>query len=149
MNLRIALMVLLLFCCALIAHAHAKDTQIDIAASGLNFLAVCGETIDKPASQLDESDLLRGGQCYGYVKGVEDGIAFGLAVQNSKGRGSMGDLGICLPTEGTVTLNQMTRLVLKYIKDHTEQAHEPTVKMVARAIKSAFPCGVSAPKRSD
>lgn len=132
--------ILLVFYCASIALAKA---QPDITSSGNDFLASCS-VIEKPSEKSTVVDFLKLGTCWGFMQGLEEGIGLSFAAVN-KGEGSIADLGVCLPSEGTVTTEQSTRIVLKYIREHPEKAHERTATLVVLAMKIAFPCSV-APK---
>jgi hypothetical protein len=114
------------------------QAQPDITSSGNDFVASCS-LIEKPSEQLTEVDFLKLGTCWGFMQGLEEGIGLSFAVVN-KGEGSIADLGICFPSEGTVTTEQSTRVVLKYIREHPEKAHERTATLVVLAMKNAFPC---------
>lgn len=127
--------LLLVLHCFLVAPANA---QPDISSSGNNFLATCS-VIEKPNEQLTEADFLNLGACWGFMQGLEEGVGLSFAAVN-KGKGSMADLGVCFPSEGTVTTEQSTRIVLKYIREHPEKAHERTATLVVLAMKNSFPC---------
>jgi hypothetical protein len=79
------------------------------------------------------------------MQGLEEGIELSFATVNKRDS-SMEDLGICFPSEGTITTEQSTRIVLKYIREHPEQAHERTATLIVLALKNAFPCGKPAEK---
>ena len=128
---------LLVFYCLSVAPANA---QPDITSSGNDFLASCS-VIEKPSEQLTDVDFLKLGTCWGFMQGLEEGIGLSFAAVNKR-EGSMADLGVCFPSEGTVTTEQSTRIVLKYIREHPEKAHERTATLVVVAMKTAFPCSV-------
>ena len=124
--------------CVCVLPAVSANAQNDIAESGNNFLVVCS-AIDKPQDQLNEVDFLQLGVCQGYMQGLQDGIGLAFSV-TKKGEGSLEDLGVCFPSDGTVTTQQMTRISLKYIKDNPEKSHQRTATLVVLAAKNAFPC---------
>jgi len=127
----------LLMCVCILSPVFAS-AQNDIAESGNNFLAMCS-AIDKAQDRWDEVDFLHLGVCQGYMEGLQEGIGLAFSFVK-KGEGSLEDLGVCFPSGGTVTTEQMTRVVLKYIKDNPEKAHQRTATLVVLAGKNAFPC---------
>ena len=77
---------------------------------------------DNPGDQID---------CLNYVAGVADMVdvmpeTAGLAP-------------VCIPPEG-VTVGQMGRVVVKYLKNHPEEEHDAAVVLVVVALREAFPC---------
>ncbi|MBZ5686683.1 MAG: hypothetical protein LAP86_16760 [Acidobacteriia bacterium] len=130
----------LAFFCILSFPVNAQ--KANISTSGNRFLEICS-ALDKPTAQLDEMDFLNAGICEGYMLGLDDGVGMSFAVVKNAS-GSMEDLGACVPPE--VELRQTVHIVLKYIKEHPEQAHERTATLVVLATKSAFPCAKAAQK---
>ena len=49
---------------------------------------------------------------------------------------------VCVPQSG-VTLGQLQDIVIKYLREHPEERHEPGVFLVVGAIREAFPCPVA------
>ena len=78
--------------------------------------------------------------------GFNDGVGTAISILQlndsslSYLKNSMEDIKICYP-EG-VENGQLIRLVLKYIRDHPEQAHEPAAVLVVKAELNAFPCAM-------
>jgi len=110
---------------------------VDITESGNAFLATCS-VVEKPktsSEKWNDLDFLHAGMCEGYM----DGLANGIGVAASKAGTSVRDSwSFCLPAE--VTAEQEIRIVLKYIREHPEQAHELTVNLAIWALQTAFPC---------
>ncbi len=50
-----------------------------------------------------------------------------------------GFVPVCIPTE-RVSLGQLGRVVVKYLKDHPEEEHDAAVVLVVVALREAFPC---------
>lgn len=115
----------------------AQQPQEFPATSGNAFVRTCS-VIDKEAekktSVLEMQDVA---VCLGYVRGVTDGIsnevAYASAITNQEPPSPF-----CLPEKSTN--GQLVRIVLKYIGNHPEEAHETTTLLIIAALKDAFPC---------
>lgn len=71
-------------------------------------------------------------QCMGYVSGVLDGIQLNTKIcPESK--------FICSPDEG-LTVEQLTKIVIKYLEEHPEDLQEEAKVLVIIALAKAFPC---------
>jgi hypothetical protein len=136
MTRTIATTFVLMLSCLLIEPLSA---QTDISSSGNGFREVCSSFIDKPQEQFSEVDWFRSGLCGGFLLGLRDGIGLAFSAVKKGDEGSVQDLGVCLPSGATN--DQITRIVLKYITENPETAHEPTATLVVLATKKAFPCG--------
>lgn len=97
-----------------------------IVETGNDILSMCKD----PSATLEWKELAGDQSCLNYIMGVFDGYEV-----TSKG-------GICRP-EG-VTFGQVELVVLKYVKDHPEELHEPAAALVLLALKNAFPCSKGA-----
>ncbi len=62
------------------------------------------------------------GLCLGYVAGAYDAL----------------ETQLCVPGEST--LDQVAKVVQKYLAEHPERLHRPGSVLVALAIKDAWPC---------
>ena len=119
------------------------QTAKDISDSGNRFLEICS-SIEKPSGQVNELDLLNSGACTGFMLGLGDGVALSIQMlkhnDNSLSylKGSMEDLAICIPSD--VEVGQLIRVVLKYIREHPEEAHLRSAELVVLAEFNAFPC---------
>jgi hypothetical protein len=75
--------------------------------------------------------------CYGYLMGVNDMRMLTRTFPKLT--------AYCLP-EG-VTMAQVKSVVVKYLQEHPEELHYPSVRLVNSALSKAFPCtGQPAPK---
>jgi hypothetical protein len=132
--------------------AHAQTIATDVSASGSQFLEVCSvvEKADRK-ERLTETDVADGAFCTGFMIGLSDGV--GLSIEMLKHnnsslsylKGTMEDLAICAPAG--MPVGQGIRIVLKYIREHPEQAHLPTGQLVVLAEFNAFPCAPPKPKQ--
>jgi len=123
-------------------NASAQTMAKDVSSSGNNFLEICS-SVEIPADKMGAADLANMNRCQGFMEGLRDGVGVAAAViQHSNPKlnlkGSISDLGICFPDE--VNLLQVIRVVLKYVREHPEQAHSPSAVLVFTADLQAFPC---------
>jgi hypothetical protein len=68
--------------------------------------------------------------CYGYLMGINDMRMLSGMFPNL--------ITHCIP-EG-VTMAQVKSVVVKYLQEHPEELHYPSVKLVNFALSKAFPC---------
>jgi hypothetical protein len=122
--------------------ARAQDP---ISKSGNAFLAGCS-MVDKEESMTPEVAI-----CVMYIVGLVDGIEGTLSTTNAlksatqTGKGDLKELGICLPRTfppGNVSVSpkQLTRVALKYMREHPEQTHWRTNLLIIDAWLAASPC---------
>jgi hypothetical protein len=126
----------------------AQTATKDISDSGNRFLEVCAST-EKPPAEMNDNDFVNAGLCQGFMLGLGSGIGIATAAAHQLNpnldlKGTAEDIGICLPDE--VELGQLTRVTLKYIRDHPEQAHLRSATLVTMAEINAFPCAKPAQK---
>jgi hypothetical protein len=75
--------------------------------------------------------------CTGFVNGFAEGVTFGTAYAADKAGKKVPGL-FCRPVE--VENGQIIRILLKYIRDHPEEAHEKTEWLLVAALRTALPC---------
>ena len=104
----------LAMCCALSLPAFSAD---HIFASGNDFLGECS-VLGKQDSSLTNFDKAKGMQCMAYIAGLIDGTYYeDLRIDaESNNKATKLPPEFCLP-EGVV-YPQLTRVVLKYIRDN-------------------------------
>jgi len=76
------------------------------------------------------------GICFGKVGGVVDAGTIINAFAESKGHNKQ-DV-YCVPDD--VSTAQATRVVVKYLKEHSEDLHQRDTALIVTALKEAFPC---------
>jgi hypothetical protein len=119
---------LLLFLLFVVAAVPAQDSKPDIS-TGNGFQNKCAVVADKDVQSLtgiETNDLV---YCLGYVTGLHDGMLVVEAVRNKF---------YCLP-DG-VTTGQILSILVKYVHENPETAHERTAILFMGALKRAFPC---------
>jgi hypothetical protein len=131
---RIALRNLLLICATLVFASLLTPTVSAAVGDGKTLLDLCQNTGDVKHMN-DAGELSNTLQCQAYIEGVLTGYSMVSKALNLK------DVGIenaCVPDE--VTLGQLTHVVAKYLKDHSEKLHLGAGQLTMTAIKQAFPC---------
>jgi Ssp1 endopeptidase immunity protein Rap1a len=68
--------------------------------------------------------------CFGYVEGIRDGLVWLAAAEKSKPS---------VTISGKVTEEQLTGVVVKYLKEHPERRERAAGILVLVALKQAFP----------
>ncbi len=118
-------------CCSVFAAAQTKEFP---ETSGNAFLRLCSAVgKDKPT----EEESAHAISCAHYVTGFMDGVSIYPVFAEAKIKQKVPKL-ICCP-EG-VEHGQVVSIVLKYIRNHPEEAHLPTQLLIVGALGEAFPC---------
>jgi hypothetical protein len=98
-----------------------------------------GNAFDRLCSVVEKNktETQHGVACIAYVVGLIDGVSketeFVLAVSNKQP-----PMPFCLSDD--VENGQLIRIVLRYIRNHPEEAHLSTAFLVVQALREAFPC---------
>ena len=114
---------------ALVSPAFAK-----VAASGTEFLTECA-VVDKE-TDLTDREMWSQDSCLGYVEGVALGAKAETLRINAANKSSV-PMPFSLPTG--VSVKQLVRVTLKYIRDNPEQAHLNSSFLILDALGKAFP----------
>ncbi len=128
---------------AAIPSVNAETNAKNIADSGNRYMEICSST-EKAPDKFDEMDFLNSGLCQGFMMGFRDGVGVSIGwfkldkPSLAYLKDSVEDLGACIP-DG-VELGQLTRVTLKYIREHPEHAHLPSAALILMAERDAFPC---------
>jgi hypothetical protein len=75
--------------------------------------------------------------CIGFVEGFINGI-YAEAVYIYKVNHKEPPKPFCLPAE--VENGQLVKVALKYIRNHPEEAHQPSAPLIVKAFEKSFPC---------
>jgi Rap1a immunity proteins len=75
--------------------------------------------------------------CMGYMRGFTSGVDFGVGFVKSATK-EKALAPFCVPEE--VGNAQLVRVVLKYIRDNPEVAHQRTAALIVKALGKAYPC---------
>ena len=68
--------------------------------------------------------------CFGYIEGIRDGLVWLAAAEKSKPS---------VAISGKMTREQLTDVVVKYLKEHPERRDRAAGILVLIALKQAFP----------
>jgi hypothetical protein len=79
-------------------------------------------------------------ECTAYVEGVDEGVSVEVTFARQIASNPPPKL-YCRPENSTA--GQLVRITLKYIRNHPEDAHQPTVVLIVEALREAFPCPVN------
>lgn len=102
--------------------------------SGNDFVQRCAD-IDKPTSALTHNEGINVIGCVYWVKGVLEGVNLG-AQFDAVGNTLMHEPW-AMPDKATT--GQAVQVLLKYIRQHPETAHEATVFLMMRALGEVWP----------
>jgi hypothetical protein len=119
----------------------ARAQTID--ASGNEFLNKCSvieKSADVQMSNLSDIEIVQADLCIYYLRGVADGVQAEKAfLQELSGANKFKyPVPSCVP-DG-VKVDQIARIVLKYIRNNPEISHYPTAALVMDALGTTFPC---------
>jgi hypothetical protein len=133
--------LLSILCVSSSGQQQSDDGVFFLAGSGEQLINVCraGEELTRsvgshvPVNTLIE-DAKRVGTCQGFVQGVLDRETIATTDKNGNPSGR----AFCIPKE--VSVEQLTKVVVKYGDNHPEELHFPGAAIVMFAMKEAFPC---------
>src|ERR1019366_1465901 len=125
MRTPLVVMFVVVMICTALAEASDPAPLVD---HGNDFIARCSILTEATGGALPEGriDAVQYGYCGGYI----ESFIWTLAVLDLKQT-------VCTP-DGVQSV-QVARIVTKYIKDHPDTAHEPTVMLALKAMRAAFP----------
>lgn len=98
-----------------------------MAITGNEFLEMCENSLSNDSNK---NLTFTAGYCVGAIQVAGDLLPF--ANDNIKGP------KVCLPP--SVTNKQVTRIVVKHLKDHPESLHLNSTSLMIVALQNAFPC---------
>ncbi len=104
------------------------------SSSGNAFLRLCSAIDDDKATAGERADVIG---CIGFVSGFMTGVAAETGLVMSKIGKKTPEI-FCRPDN--VEHGQVVRIVLKYIRNHPEEAHRVTELIMVSALSEAFPC---------
>ncbi len=115
-------------------------------SSGSGLLSACKQGVARTeGATLSNFDKARGLMCAAYIKGFVEGhdtMAILLATRQYGGKAANSKMEtfrlFCYPE--TVAVQQLTRVVIRYLEQHPETLHLPPVLTVTEALREAFPC---------
>ena len=103
---------------------------------GNTLLRQCQRVVDALDGRNVDFASISGNWCVGYVRGVFESLIW--TAQYSE---TQTDPRVCFPKG--VSVEQATRVVVKYLHDHPAALHEHGLLLVVGAFADAFPCADS------
>jgi len=100
-------------------------------ADGNRLLKEC-QVAERFMDTKEMSDPFDAGMCWGLIQGVKNTL---IMLENN----IHPDFKICPPTRD-ISNGQITRIVLRYLKNNPASLHEPESKLIIQAILEAYPC---------
>ena len=97
-------------------------------SDGNHLHEVCNEAI-KLFDSSGKADVFKAGSCFGYIRATND--MYEIMAKDSKRT-------ICIPPE--ISGKQLTRIVVKYLREHPERLQNIASLLVFEAFQESFPC---------
>lgn len=117
--------------------AFAQSNQHLLDSTGNDFLEYCG-VADKESSSMSAFDSARLSDCTYYIAGLLQGILMeNVRLRAAEKRAIPANFDD--DTVSSLPRIQTVRVLLKYIKDHPEQANIPTCFLFSNAVRKSFP----------
>lgn len=107
------------------------------SATGNTLLKQCSDLITMLETQKMPDDSFDIGMCGGYLKGIRETNGLHRVLAKQVGIKQTTVL-FCIPQE--VSIEQLARVVVKFMKENPENLHEHEIHNAWLAFKSAFPC---------
>lgn len=124
------------------ASGAAQEQKEFPSTSGNAFVRMCSVLDNKKIDEQTPLENQHAVACIAYAEGVVQGVsqevAFSHAMTNKEPLRPF-----CLPDDAEN--GQLIRVVLKYIRNHPEVAHQSTAFLIVLALKESFPCPVGKP----
>ena len=79
---------------------------------------------------MSDRDAMHMNMCLYFIDGVIEGYTIS----------GDGKPDLCIPSDNGITYQQLGLVVSKYLEDHPEQLHLPSVVLVINALYHGFPC---------
>lgn len=103
-----------------ICSQHSRASSTGEGITGNQFIKLCNE-----APRYDE------GECFAYILGTYHGFTIAERLHDVEPL-------TCVPN--TVTMDQLSEIVIKYLRNNPQSRHLPARGLVMIAIRNAFPC---------
>mgnify|MGYP006951235648 CR=1 FL=1 len=129
---------LLLICCSSFAWAQVTETPVE---SGNGFVRRCAST-EKDSTAMTDVERGYAAACLFYLNGFVTGVNYGTGFAEEKTKQRVPS-PFCIP-KGVET-GQLTKIVLKYIRNNPETAHLPTPRLITNALGEVYPVPINKP----
>jgi hypothetical protein len=124
--------------CRCHATTDGKETPVE---SGNGFVRRCAST-EKDSSAMTDVERGYAAACLFYLNGFVTGVNYGTGFAEEKTKQRVPS-PFCIP-KGVET-GQLTKIVLKYIRNNPETAHLPTPRLITNALGEAYPVPINKP----
>jgi hypothetical protein len=108
--------------------------------------------LDSPPTRLDDLKDMKFAWCVGYIQATEERIsdwrtaaAIQIMAYQKNGEPTPSHMwadedfvSTCIPDEAPIA--QLTRVIVKWLREHPERLHDLKSFLVMDALKNAFPC---------
>ncbi len=121
-----------ILCCAALMTAQTKEYPY---TSGNAFLRLCG-VVEK--DQKTDVEMQQGTNCLLYIAGFVQGAEIGSTTTRVQQKQPALPQPFCRPDN--VETAQLVKIVLKYVRENPEDAHQDTMLVAMWALQKAFPC---------
>jgi hypothetical protein len=121
------LVVLIMFIFMIVSSTICEESPTSLA-TGNDYLTDC--SVERPKDTVMQFAAY--GHCMGYVQGFIDAMALSNSLHP-------GQPFFCFPTSG-IRVEQMMRVIEKYLRDHPNELHMPLGAEVGLALAKGFPC---------
>jgi hypothetical protein len=119
-----------LLCCSFV-YAQAKEFPLE---SGNAFLRLCSSVEREQTSLAEKQD---GMGCMLYIAGFVQGVEVGNTTTRVQTKQAE-PMPFCRPENAENA--QLVKIVLKYIRENPQDAHQSTMLVALWAFQKAFPC---------
>ena len=106
--------------------------------SGNAFARACSP-VNKQTAEMSATEISEGVKCAVYVKGLFDGIQAERTRVQVTEPGRTTKAFFCEESFTETENGQVVRILLKYIKENPEKAHQPVSALFMFAMREAFP----------
>jgi hypothetical protein len=129
---------LLLFTVVVLSVPSLAQSEDGPEQSGNNFVRRCSAIDrDKVSQGLKEDELVDVGFCLGYIGGIVNGFTAEWTYSEAYTKHKV-PRPFCTP-DG-IERGQVGKILLKFIRENPENAHEPTLLLLTKALRKAYPC---------
>ena len=130
---KLAIPGIFLLCSGLVASQTSTQEPDYHSTSGNSFARLCS-ALDIEKTHLDMQHTVA---CMAFVDGVVQGVYEEVSLTQTAANQEP-FLPFCLPEEAET--GQLVKVVLKYIHNHPELAHQRTAALIVKALREAYSC---------
>lgn len=128
--------IIIVTCCIYFTQPTVQALAADASKDGNMLLGLCGPFVDGLDNHLlkhQNTDSIANGYCIGYLSGIQSINRIMQFIPKSRNL-------FCIPKENGIPIDQLARIVVKYLRDNPSQLHQNDILLVITALETAFPC---------